>query len=151
MRCRNRLVESSFTSSLAPRIANPGSIQTCNYACMLISRQSAAMSAPNSYTSAVLPITFTLSRRCHALFPRLSSSSRLRRHLRNGSRRLTRGIARSPGSAATAFSVSPSQLDAVLQYIDGQKEHHRTRTFQEEYRELLRKRGVDFEERYVWD
>src|SRR5512140_1545909 len=29
-----------------------------------------------------------------------------------------------------AFSVSPSQLDAVLQYIDGQKEHHRTRTFQ---------------------
>ena len=50
-----------------------------------------------------------------------------------------------------AFSVSPSQLDAVLQYIDGQKEHHRTRTFQEEYRELLRKHGVDFEERYVWD
>jgi REP element-mobilizing transposase RayT len=50
-----------------------------------------------------------------------------------------------------AFSVSPSQLDAVLQYIDGQKEHHRVRTFQEEYRELLRKHGVDFEERYVWD
>ena len=40
-----------------------------------------------------------------------------------------------------AFSVSPSQLDAVLQYIDGQKEHHRTRTFQEEYRELLRKQA----------
>ena len=50
-----------------------------------------------------------------------------------------------------AFSVSPSQLDAVLQYIDGQKEHHRTRTFQEEYRELLRRHGVDFDERYVWD
>ena len=50
-----------------------------------------------------------------------------------------------------AFSVSPSQLDAVLQYVDGQKAHHRTRTFQEEYRELLRKHGVDFEERYVWD
>ncbi len=50
-----------------------------------------------------------------------------------------------------AFSVSPSQLDAVLQYIDSQQEHHRTRTFQEEYRELLRKHGVDFDERYVWD
>ena len=50
-----------------------------------------------------------------------------------------------------AFSVSPSQLDGVLQYINGQKEHHRTRTFQEEYRELLRKHGVDFDERYVWD
>jgi REP element-mobilizing transposase RayT len=50
-----------------------------------------------------------------------------------------------------AFSVSRSQLDAVLQYINGQKEHHRTRTFQEEYRELLRKHGVDFDERYVWD
>ena len=47
--------------------------------------------------------------------------------------------------------MSPSQLDAVLQYIDGQKEHHRTHTFQEEYRELLRKYGVDFEDRYVWD
>jgi REP element-mobilizing transposase RayT len=50
-----------------------------------------------------------------------------------------------------AFSVSPSQLDAVLQYVEAQQEHHRTRTFQEEYRELLRRHGVDFEERYVWD
>jgi putative transposase len=47
--------------------------------------------------------------------------------------------------------VSPSQLDAVLQYIDAQEEHHRTRTFQEEYRELLRRHGVDFDELYVLD
>jgi hypothetical protein len=32
-----------------------------------------------------------------------------------------------------------------------QQEHHRTRTFQVEYRELLRRHGVDFDERYVWD
>jgi putative transposase len=51
----------------------------------------------------------------------------------------------------SAFSVSPSQLDAVLHYIKVQQEHHRTRTFQEEYRELLRKHGVDFDERFVWD
>src|SRR5437667_8933560 len=50
-----------------------------------------------------------------------------------------------------AFSVSPSQLDAVLQYVETQEEHHRTRTFQEEYRELLHRHGVEFDERYVWD
>jgi REP element-mobilizing transposase RayT len=50
-----------------------------------------------------------------------------------------------------AFSVSPSQVDDVLKYIDSQSEHHRTRSFQEEYRQLLRKHGVDFDERYVWD
>jgi putative transposase len=50
-----------------------------------------------------------------------------------------------------AFSVSPSQLEAVMQYIDRQPEHHRKRTFQEEYRELLRKHRIDFDERYVWD
>ena len=50
-----------------------------------------------------------------------------------------------------AFSVSPSQLDSVLEYIDKQQEHHCQRTLQEEYRELLRKHGVDFDERYVWD
>ncbi len=50
-----------------------------------------------------------------------------------------------------AFSVSPSQLKAVLKYIEGQREHHRIRTFQEEYRELLRRHGIDFDERYVWD
>jgi len=49
------------------------------------------------------------------------------------------------------FSVSPSQLEAVMQYIDTQHEHHGTRTFQEEYRELLHKHGLDFDERYVWD
>lgn len=50
-----------------------------------------------------------------------------------------------------AFSVSTSQLDSVLEYVNKQQEHHRTRTFQEEYLELLRKHGVDFDERYVWD
>jgi REP element-mobilizing transposase RayT len=50
-----------------------------------------------------------------------------------------------------AFSVSSSQLAAVLKYVDAQKQHHRTRTFQEEYRDLLRRHRVDFDERYVWD
>ena len=50
-----------------------------------------------------------------------------------------------------AFSVSLSQLDTVLDYVKAQQQHHRTRTFQEEYRELLRKHGIDFDEGYVWD
>jgi REP element-mobilizing transposase RayT len=50
-----------------------------------------------------------------------------------------------------AFSVSPSQLGATLKYLDGQDEHHRTRSFHDEYRELLHKHGVDFDERFVWD
>jgi hypothetical protein len=50
-----------------------------------------------------------------------------------------------------AVSVSPSQLDPVLRYLDIQEEHHRHRTFQEEYRELLHNHGIAFEERYVCD
>jgi REP element-mobilizing transposase RayT len=49
------------------------------------------------------------------------------------------------------FSISSSQLESVLRYVEKQQEHHRTRTFQEEYRELLGKHGVDFDERYLWD
>ena len=50
-----------------------------------------------------------------------------------------------------AFSVGPTDLDALLAYIDNQGEHHRTRTFQEEYRGFLKKYAVAFDERYVWD
>jgi putative transposase len=50
-----------------------------------------------------------------------------------------------------AVSVSPSQVEAVLQYVQKQEQHHRTQTFQDEYRELLRRHGVEFDEKYVWD
>lgn len=50
-----------------------------------------------------------------------------------------------------SFSVAPRDLDSVVAYIDNQEEHHRTRTFQEEYRMFLTKYGIDFDERYVWD
>ncbi len=49
------------------------------------------------------------------------------------------------------FSVGPSDLDALLHYIDNQEEHHRTRTFQDEYRAFLTKYRIDHDERYVWD
>jgi len=50
-----------------------------------------------------------------------------------------------------AFSVGPRDLETVIAYIDGQEEHHRTRTFQDEYRAFLKNYGIEFDERYVWD
>ncbi|MBI4468482.1 MAG: IS200/IS605 family transposase [Acidobacteria bacterium] len=49
-----------------------------------------------------------------------------------------------------AFTVSASQLEAVKRYIDHQEEHHRKKTFQEEYLEFLRQSGVEYDERYLW-
>ena len=50
-----------------------------------------------------------------------------------------------------AFSIGYSQLDDLVRYVDNQETHHKTKTFQEEYRELLQKYNVSFDERYVWD
>ncbi len=50
-----------------------------------------------------------------------------------------------------AFSAAPHELQALVTYIENQKEHHRTRTFQEEYLALLNQYGVPFDERYLWD
>jgi len=50
-----------------------------------------------------------------------------------------------------AFAVSQSNVPAVRDYIAGQREHHRVKSFQEEYRAFLEKHCVAFDERYVWD
>jgi putative transposase len=49
-----------------------------------------------------------------------------------------------------SFSVSQSNLEKVKRYIATQEEHHRKATFQDELRALLRKHGLEFDERYVW-
>jgi REP element-mobilizing transposase RayT len=49
-----------------------------------------------------------------------------------------------------AFSVSRSQLDKTADYINNQKEHHRKRSFQEEFIELLDKHGIEYDARYVF-
>lgn len=49
-----------------------------------------------------------------------------------------------------AFTVSKSQLPDVIGYAANQREHRRVRTFQEEYRALLEKHGIEYDERYVW-
>lgn len=49
-----------------------------------------------------------------------------------------------------AFTVSPSQLDAVKRYIANQEEHHHKKTFQEEYLEFLKLSGIEYDEKYLW-
>ena len=50
-----------------------------------------------------------------------------------------------------AFSVSPSAIEIVKNYILNQEEYHKNRTFEDEYREFLREHNVEYDERYVWD
>ena len=50
-----------------------------------------------------------------------------------------------------AFSVNPSQIETVVAYISNQHEHHKKKTFQEEYRAILKKYNVTYDEKYVWD
>jgi REP element-mobilizing transposase RayT len=50
-----------------------------------------------------------------------------------------------------AFSVSPGHVERVREYIIRQEEHHQATTFQDEFRRLLTKYGLDWDERYVWD
>jgi REP element-mobilizing transposase RayT len=49
-----------------------------------------------------------------------------------------------------AFTVSKSNIPAVINYIQTQREHHRKKTFQEEYVQFLRENGIDYDERYLW-
>jgi putative transposase len=60
-----------------------------------------------------------------------------------------RGFAWQTGYAA--FSVSPSNLHEVKQYIANQSEHHRLHTFQEEFVLFLKRHGVQYDEQHVWD
>ena len=49
------------------------------------------------------------------------------------------------------FSIGQSQFEDVRAYIAGQEEHHRKISFQEEFRRLLQRYEIAFDERYVWD
>lgn len=49
-----------------------------------------------------------------------------------------------------AFSVSPSLLDRTFNYIRNQKEHHKKRTFREEYKTFLNASGIKYDEKYAF-
>jgi putative transposase len=50
----------------------------------------------------------------------------------------------------SAFSVGPGHIEKVRNYINGQEEHHRVRTFEEEYISFLKESGIEFDEKYLW-
>ena len=50
-----------------------------------------------------------------------------------------------------AFTVSASRVDSLVAYIKGQEVHHQKQSFQEEFLALLKKHGVEYDERYLWD
>jgi len=49
-----------------------------------------------------------------------------------------------------AFSVNPSELKKVINYIAHQRRHHQQISFQDEYRKCLKEYGVEYDEKYVW-
>ncbi len=49
------------------------------------------------------------------------------------------------------FSVGPANRDDAELYVRNQEEHHRSKSFQDEFRAMLRRYGVEFDEQYVWD
>ena len=49
-----------------------------------------------------------------------------------------------------AFSIGQSGVDETRKYIEAQAEHHRVKTFQEEFRAFLDRHGVEYDERYLW-
>lgn len=54
-------------------------------------------------------------------------------------------------SGYAAFSVSESQMPAVAKYIANQAEHHRKKTFEEEFLAILKKHNIEFDTRYVFE
>ena len=50
-----------------------------------------------------------------------------------------------------AFSISPGHVEPVRTYIATQEDHHRTESYQDELRRLLKKYDLECDERYVWD
>jgi putative transposase len=54
-------------------------------------------------------------------------------------------------STAAVFSYNHSQIDAVYKYILNQEQHHKTKTFKEEYIDYLNKFNIDYNEQYIFN
>lgn len=50
-----------------------------------------------------------------------------------------------------AFSIGISQVPVTVRYIENQREHHRKKTFQEEFLAFLERHGIEYDPRYIWD
>ena len=49
------------------------------------------------------------------------------------------------------FSINPTETDNVIDYIQRQQEHHKHKSFQDEFIEFLKRYQVEYDERYIWD
>ncbi len=49
------------------------------------------------------------------------------------------------------FSLGQSQLNTLIQYIDNQKEHHKSKMYKEELLKILKKYKIKYDERYLWE
>ena len=87
--------------------------------------------------------------------PKVSISETLRVLKSNSSRWLNQKRSGSPAFAWQtgygAFSVSHSSAPTVARYIRTQEEHHQRISFQEEFVSFLKKNGIDYDERYIWE
>ena len=50
-----------------------------------------------------------------------------------------------------SFSVNPAEIEVVKTYIQNQEQHHKSRTFKEEYLSFLKKYRIEYDEKYLWD
>jgi len=50
-----------------------------------------------------------------------------------------------------AFSISISHKTPTMKYIRNQEEHHREKSFKEEFLEFLKRHQIEYDERYIWD
>src|ERR1700730_13324720 len=119
------------------------------FAHMLISVESFVRRVVRLWSSAEQPTTFTSSSTSHA---------------RNMSRKWSRLLRAIPHDGLKpkasksywqrgygCFSVGQSQVQALIRYIENQADHHLKLTFQDEFRQFLRRYEISFEEQYVWD
>jgi len=49
------------------------------------------------------------------------------------------------------FSINPTEVNKVIDYIQSQHIHHKKKSFQDEYRAFLKKYKIEYNEKYVWD
>ena len=64
----------------------------------------------------------------------------------------TKGVPTFPWQAGYgAFSVGIEQIPTLKAYISRQEEHHHRSSFQDEFRQILREHGLEWDEQYVWD
>jgi len=149
--CRNPSPVSTFTSSSAPKTANAFSPTPCAVRCMPM-----ATVLQNLGCAPVL--INSVEDHVHILFElaRTVSVSQAVEDVKKSSSRWIKTQGQEFAEFAWqagygAFAVSESNIETVRHYIAGQREHHRVKSFQEEYRQFLERHRITFDERYVWD